>query len=183
MRQQRLQPRRALTSRRGACACGLTARGGAICDASSKYGGRCGGANLGTRGDNCLIRPRKIFGEEVDDGATMADATIARGNDNFHHIREEARWRKVPSRLGLLEHGHADAGARCSDRERAYPGEPLDISDEQQPHRRLVDVDRLPDGPNQFDHFTNAQGSERILAPIGAWLQRDLNAAAKQVNA
>ena len=82
----------------------------------------------------------------------------------------------------MLEHRYADPGTRCSVRERAHPGEPLTVGDEQQAHRALVDEDWLTDWPDQLDHVADAQSCERILPPIGTWLQRNLNTPADKIN-
>jgi hypothetical protein len=41
----------------------------------------------------------------------------------------------------------------------------------------------LPDRSDQLDHVADAQSRERILPPVCTWLQRNLNAAAEQVDA
>jgi hypothetical protein len=181
--QQRLEPWRTITSGRGACARGLTTRGGAICGAAPK-GGRCRRcSNVSSARDDRLIRPDDVFGEQVSDSAAVADAAIARGNDDLHHIGEEAGWRQVSRCLRLLEHRHADPRTRCGDRQRTYPGEPFAVGDQQQSHCGLVDEDRLADWSDEFDHVADAQTSECILAAISSRLQRNLNAAAEQVDA
>jgi hypothetical protein len=183
VRQQRLEPRRAITSRSGACACRLAARRRAICGATPQGGRCCSGSNICATRNDRLIRPRHILGKQVGDGATVADAAIGRGNDDLHYVGEEAGWWQVRRCLCLLQHRHAHPDSRCGDRQRTHPGEPFTISDEEQPHRGFVDEDRLADWPDEFDHIADAQPSECILPPIGAWLQRNLNAAAKEVDA
>ena len=113
----------------------------------------------------------------------MADAAIARGDNDLHDVGEEAGWRQVSRRLRLLEHRHTDAGTRCGDRQRADPGEPFAVGNEEQPHRGLVNEDRLTDRSDQLDDLANAQPRQGVLAAISSWLQRNLNAAAEQVDA
>jgi hypothetical protein len=103
-----------------------------------------------------LIRPWDVLSEQVSDGAAVTDAAIARGDNDLHHIGEETSWRQVSRRLRLLEHRHTDTGTRCSDRECPNPGEPFDISNQQQPHRGLVDGNRLTNRSDQLNDLTNA---------------------------
>jgi hypothetical protein len=41
----------------------------------------------------------------------------------------------------------------------------------------------LPDRSDQLNHVADAQSRKRILAALSSWLQRNLNAAAEQVDA
>jgi hypothetical protein len=41
----------------------------------------------------------------------------------------------------------------------------------------------LPNRPDQLNNFTDAQPRKRILPPIGTWLQCNLNAPTKEINA
>jgi hypothetical protein len=91
--QQGLEPRRTAASWCRSCARRRPARSGAICCAPTKRRRGCSGTNICATCNNRLIRPRDVLGEQVGDGAAVADAAITCSDDNLYNVGKEAGWR------------------------------------------------------------------------------------------
>jgi hypothetical protein len=87
----------------------------------------------------------------------MAHAPVARCNQDLDGFGEESCWWKISGRLPLLHQRYADASAGSGEREGAHPCESFDIGNQEQPHRRFIEGDRLSDRSDQVNPLPRAK--------------------------